>query len=673
MSGSSAKDAPVREGGKVRYILAVWCVMLSTIGAGGGCNCAGGDDGRTRDETGQEVRCEQLRETECGRDADETMLGHERGDVSGSLGVGAVSGEGKSDGITKLGVNEECEACPVGDACFGKHESDSISTLLGMGASCPAGQAVLVARIAGGEEGVIARVARGLELQETRQSEAVVRALVARLSDLRDGVRNEAIAALSAVKPTAVIAVPGLLLLSNSPRLRLRAVIALGVIAREGELPSEGKGSWRSVERGLIRCLEDRSSVTREYAAWALGSIRGGAVEGEKALYLCMEDRAAGVRIRAAGALCARGARERQLFNVIEMGMRSPDENQRYAAHAAAVSMVGCEEWAVNVLLKEIPVEDRICCFLDLIEALRIVGLRASPPVREWARRGVQGVAGDLGLADDIKAVAKVAAWELCKRPKSEVAYSVEARARLRMLVESVEWRDPAWNSEGAIELVHVRSGLTFILVPGGKYQMGSREAGGLAWPLHAVTVNEFLLCKTECTQEAWDRAGDKGKRVFWGERLPIDSVSWDGARKWCSEFGLRLPSEAEWEYACRAGTETQYWSGDSVSGFDQVEWHQGNSGLRPHEVGGLQANPFGLLDMLGNVRERCEDVWFKSYEGAPSDGSARSAVGGVHRVSRGGSWKRSAWAARCAWRTWDEAGSCLPDLGFRPAVDLPR
>ena len=193
--------------------------------------------------------------------------------------------------------------------------------------------------------------------------------------------------------------------------------------------------------------------------------------------------------------------------------------------------------------------------------------------------------------------------------------------------------------------------------------------------PQHRVTLASFQMMTTQVTQAMWNSMqADWIKPLRWnpsihkGDNLPIDNIAWIDCEKFIAELnqrdpgkGYRLPSEAEWEYACRAGTTTDYYSGDfdyipfgselekfadeeankqAESVLDCVGWYSGNSGFKTHEVGLKQPNNYGLFDMHGNVSELCEDVWHDSYKGAPTDGSAwLSCRCTAARVCRGGSF----------------------------------
>lgn len=202
--------------------------------------------------------------------------------------------------------------------------------------------------------------------------------------------------------------------------------------------------------------------------------------------------------------------------------------------------------------------------------------------------------------------------------------------------------------------------------------------------PQHRVTVKAFQMSRTEVTVGQFKQFIAAAKRIdllseafmkhnAYGDDVPVVYVNWHDAKAfidWLNKTdeagGYRLPTEAEWEYACRAGRPGNFCGGDDV---DALAWHAGNSGGRPQPVAGKQANAFGLYDMSGNVWEWVEDCRHNSYRGAPEDGSAwTSGCRGDHRGLRGGSWYVDAKITRAAYR-----GSYLPTrrnayYGFRIA-----
>ncbi len=208
--------------------------------------------------------------------------------------------------------------------------------------------------------------------------------------------------------------------------------------------------------------------------------------------------------------------------------------------------------------------------------------------------------------------------------------------------------------------------------IPEGSFEMGSPDAeegrDDDEGPQHPVTVRWFELAATPVTNEQYQAFdGDHEFDEEEGQR-PVTRISWWQAELYCRWLGVRLPSEAEWEYACRAGTTTRYWSGDAEADLARVGWYAGNSDNRLHAVGQKPANPFGLLDMHGNVCEWSEDTWHDSYDGAPTDGSAWVDQASGVRVIRGGCYFLTAGGARSACRFWFFPGDRYRVLGFRPA-----
>ena len=224
---------------------------------------------------------------------------------------------------------------------------------------------------------------------------------------------------------------------------------------------------------------------------------------------------------------------------------------------------------------------------------------------------------------------------------------------------------------------VHEKTGLQFVLVPGGNFTMGSPADDSYRYdsegPQHSVTVEPFLLCRTECTQRGWDRIGGDDARQWTRNNLPIEHVGWNDCTKWCVKAGLRLPSEAEWEYACRAGTKSRFYFGDSYSDLDDYAWHRTIADSRTHTPGQKKPNAYGLYDMLGNVFEWCEDSFASGYSNAPIDGSSWVNPESRNRIARGGSWEsQSPPSCRCADRGKSVPGHRRGYLGFRPACSIP-
>lgn len=212
---------------------------------------------------------------------------------------------------------------------------------------------------------------------------------------------------------------------------------------------------------------------------------------------------------------------------------------------------------------------------------------------------------------------------------------------------------------------------LEMVVIPPGQFMMGSADGQGESdeHPQHQVQINyRFHMGKFEVTQAQWRAIMETKPSNFRDcDQCPV-VASWNDAKEFCSRLtralfiwtGLvyRLPSEAEWEYACRAGT-----TGDYAGDLGSLAWWGPLEGL-PHAVGTKQPNGFGLYDMHGNVWEWCEDWYHPDYDGAPADGSAWLTGGEKGRVFRGGSVARGSKFARSAARDWRP-----PDAPFTPYI----
>ncbi|MEE6162823.1 bifunctional serine/threonine-protein kinase/formylglycine-generating enzyme family protein [Cylindrospermopsis raciborskii DSH] len=239
---------------------------------------------------------------------------------------------------------------------------------------------------------------------------------------------------------------------------------------------------------------------------------------------------------------------------------------------------------------------------------------------------------------------------------------------------------------------------LEMILVPGGSFLMGSPEfqGNGDEHPQHQVIVEPFYMAKYPITQAQWKAVATLPKVTqnlnpnpskFKGVNLPVENVSWYEAVEFCLRLSLttgrnyRLPSEAEWEYACRAGTTTAFYFGETITP-DLINCNVSQSYIADFgrnftpqitEVGNLNlANAFGLYDMHGLVWEWCADPWHNNYHGAPRDGSVWDTNGDINRrVLRGGAWNFSAELCRSASRSWNEAERGLRMSGFRVVLSF--
>ncbi len=233
--------------------------------------------------------------------------------------------------------------------------------------------------------------------------------------------------------------------------------------------------------------------------------------------------------------------------------------------------------------------------------------------------------------------------------------------------------------------------GPEMVIVPAGTFWMGSKkgekDARENEMPRHSVTIAKpFAVGRYPVTFDEYDRfcestGRNKPNDQGWGrENRPVINVFWEDAQAYCAWLAeqtgqpYRLPTEAEWEYAARAGTETAYWWGDDI-GVNRANCDGSGSqwsGKQTSPVGSFPANPFGLHDTSGNVWEWVQDNWRDTYQGAPKDGRAWESGDSDYRVFRGGSWNDRSGDVRCAIRSWDPPYDRLDDLGFRLVLGSP-
>jgi formylglycine-generating enzyme required for sulfatase activity len=199
---------------------------------------------------------------------------------------------------------------------------------------------------------------------------------------------------------------------------------------------------------------------------------------------------------------------------------------------------------------------------------------------------------------------------------------------------------------------------------------MGSTNGAEYEKPVHRVSITRpFYMGKYEVTQGQWQAVMGNNTSYFKnGENCPVEQVSWDAAQHFLAKlnesndgFHYRLPGEAEWEYASRAGT-----IGDYAGDLDSMAWYDKNSGNRTHPVGTKKPNAWGLYDMHGNVWEWCQDWYDENYYRNSASSEPQGPSNGQYRVLRGGSWNLNASLSRSARRGWNAPDSRGYDLEFR-------
>ena len=281
------------------------------------------------------------------------------------------------------------------------------------------------------------------------------------------------------------------------------------------------------------------------------------------------------------------------------------------------------------------------------------------------------------GWVDSQRTAAKQAASEAKTAEEKALAEAKAKAEAMRARMAS----GGAFRAEAGERLV---LGLAVRWVPSGRFTMGSpssepdRSSDELQH--EAVLTRGFFLAETECTQGQWEAVMGGNPSNFKGSERPVEQVSWSEAVEYCRKLtdkqraeGIlpegwewRLPTEAEWEYAVRAGTT---WA--RYGELDTIAWHGGNSGSETHRVSQKAANAWGLQDMMGNVFEWCSD-WYGDYPtGSVTDPTGPNS--GSSRVDRGGSWNGGARDARSALRNGNFPGYRSNNLGFRPALSSVR
>jgi formylglycine-generating enzyme required for sulfatase activity len=235
--------------------------------------------------------------------------------------------------------------------------------------------------------------------------------------------------------------------------------------------------------------------------------------------------------------------------------------------------------------------------------------------------------------------------------------------------------------------------GLTMVAIPAGEFVMGEDDGDADEKPAHKVQLSAFYIDMHEVTQKSYEGLAEKNPSKFKAPDKPVEQVDWYHAVLYCNlrsrkegrkpcydaktlacDFtadGYRLPTEAEWEYACRAGARDKYPSGPDVVKLKTAAWFKENAGQTTHLVGQKAPNAWGLYDMAGNVAEWCNDIYGETYYKQNDGRDPHGPIAGDKRVLRGGSWSSNADACRCSARNSETprlADACFGSdtYGFR-------
>jgi formylglycine-generating enzyme required for sulfatase activity len=347
------------------------------------------------------------------------------------------------------------------------------------------------------------------------------------------------------------------------------------------------------------------------------------------------------------------------------------------------------ESWWQEVILLLLALEDPSLFIPFMREVVRQSAFADSPSMMEMclddaaeksAKPFVELLEADPGKKKELWQ-QQLLALKVLARIDAEQVEGMQARLAKHPFEELRKWmRERA--KQAVQDVIYAeRGGYELVRVPGGVFMMGSppSEEGRYEWedPVHEVRVPEFYIGRYPVTNEEYGRFLKDNPSMelpkYWAERQfnqprqPVVGVSWEDAQRYASWAGLRLASEAEWEYACRAGTRSRFYTGDREKDLDQAGWYEKNSGGRTHPVGEKKPNAWGLYDMHGNVWEWVEDDWHDTYKKAPDDGSAwADNPRGSTRVIRGGSWNVDAHSCRSATRDGDWPVLRSNRVGFR-------
>ena len=298
-------------------------------------------------------------------------------------------------------------------------------------------------------------------------------------------------------------------------------------------------------------------------------------------------------------------------------------------------------------------------------------------------------VCDEFGVAD----IALTIAWAALQQGKTLVV-----KVKGMEKAAPVKWNIPKSPAELEAEeherqeqeRLRIIAGISqnMVNISAGTFWMGATDADQFKQtnelPRHQVTLAAFAIGKYPITQAQWQAVMGNNPSQFQGADRPVENVSWDDAQEFCrrlnasnfrslGDFGsltFRLPTEAEWEYACRAGTQTIWHFGNDPAQLGNYAWFDGNSGGETHPVGQLQPNAWGLYDMLGNVWEWCAD-WFDEqyYANSPQE-SPQGPSEGQYRVVRNAGWFNEPYSCRSSARRAGNNPDCRSEgIGFRVAI----
>jgi len=411
-------------------------------------------------------------------------------------------------------------------------------------------------------------------------------------------------------------------------------------------------------------------------AAVSLATTSKETVEREAAMAKAVAEREAAV----AKAVAEREAKYQAAIMAAESAMKADDWKKADAQAQVALELQPASAAAKAVLTKIIP-------FIHVtaeLDGKALAGARITingtlmkevTPADFPVKRDME-YAVSVTLPDNNKGKVYVPASTTVKCDRSGVFRFNGVIKALGMLVpagckvQAGAVPEPYTKSGWAQAVVHDKTGIELVYIPAGSFMMGSpadaanRDNDDVQ---HRVTLTKgFYLGKYEVTQAQWVKIMGSNPSSFKGDRLPVEQVSWDDSQNFCRQAGFRLPTEAEWEYACRAGSTGAY-SGTGV--LNEMGWVRENSGSTTHPIGQKQPNAWGLYDMHGNVWEWCAD-WYGAYSAGDVIDPTGASKGSDH-VLRGGSWFNVARLCRSTDRSGFGLGYRISLLGFRVVLPI--
>jgi len=327
------------------------------------------------------------------------------------------------------------------------------------------------------------------------------------------------------------------------------------------------------------------------------------------------------------------------------------------------------------------------CCIGDIVADRRIDGADLGTLLAYWGPRtsAAFSIASDLDGSGQVDGAdlgmllvnwgacpsSNVPAWATVLETQPDPAVVTDPTLRAAIIATGLPWR-----------VRDTGTGIEMLLVPPGTFQMGCSAAStldgcpSLELPVHTVTITgAYYLGRHEVTQSQWQAQSGSNPSTFQGysdsQSRPVESVSWNAVQALLVARGMRLPTEAEWEYACRAGTTTAFYNGSNEdASATNIAWCTVNSANQTRAVGSKQANQLGLHDMAGNVWEWTADWWdgaMTPYTASPQTNPSGEPTGS-HRAVRGGGWNDTTRYLRSSARGNSAPNSASSQVGFRAA-----